>query len=151
VDAVNDQLTDYCKVLVAAALNPTRKLWRTMLSKQLLVAQTSILKSMTMMATDTYAVYHTVWFLQALILVRLMPSWLYMQVVALSRRATCSTSGASNGRCLRSVRRTVSNIEIYTLYVTYKLLGVKVYGFMTVPEDASCGVCAHELGHLGKL
>lgn len=26
---------------------------------------------------------------------------------------------------------------------------VKVYGFMTVPADAKCGVCAHEIGHLG--
>lgn len=29
-------------------------------------------------------------------------------------------------------------------------LGVKIYGFLTVPEDAKCGVCAHEVGHLGK-
>ncbi|KAH7089752.1 M6 family metalloprotease domain-containing protein [Paraphoma chrysanthemicola] len=26
--------------------------------------------------------------------------------------------------------------------------GVKVYGFLTIPEDAKCGVCAHEIGHL---
>jgi immune inhibitor A len=26
--------------------------------------------------------------------------------------------------------------------------GTKVYGFLTVPEDAHIGVCAHELGHL---
>ncbi|PSN68098.1 M6 metalloprotease [Corynespora cassiicola Philippines] len=26
--------------------------------------------------------------------------------------------------------------------------GVKVYGFLTVPEDAKLGVCAHEIGHL---
>jgi immune inhibitor A len=26
--------------------------------------------------------------------------------------------------------------------------GTKVYGFLTVPEDATIGVCAHELGHL---
>jgi immune inhibitor A len=42
-------------------------------------------------------------------------------------------------------------MEIHVVRVTYRLLGVKVYGFMTVPEDASCGVCAHELGHLGEL
>lgn len=30
-------------------------------------------------------------------------------------------------------------------------LGIKVYGFMSVAEDATCGVCAHEIGHLGKL
>ncbi|KAH6642487.1 immune inhibitor A peptidase M6-domain-containing protein [Boeremia exigua] len=26
--------------------------------------------------------------------------------------------------------------------------GVKVFGFLTVPADAKCGVCAHEIGHL---
>ncbi|KAK3217228.1 hypothetical protein GRF29_1g2317844 [Pseudopithomyces chartarum] len=26
--------------------------------------------------------------------------------------------------------------------------GTKVYGFLTVSEDAKCGVCAHEIGHL---
>lgn len=26
-----------------------------------------------------------------------------------------------------------------------------MYGFLTVPETAKTGVCAHELGHLGKL
>ena len=26
--------------------------------------------------------------------------------------------------------------------------GVKVFGFLTIPEDANIGVCAHELGHL---
>jgi hypothetical protein len=45
----------------------------------------------------------------------------------------------------------VSSIHIYVVCVIYRLLGVKIYGFMTVPEDASCGVCAHELGHLGEL
>lgn len=29
-------------------------------------------------------------------------------------------------------------------------IGVKVYGFLTVPADAKCGVCAHEIGHLGS-
>lgn len=29
--------------------------------------------------------------------------------------------------------------------------GTKVYGFLTVSEDAKCGVCAHEIGHLGRL
>lgn len=29
--------------------------------------------------------------------------------------------------------------------------GVKVYGFLTVSGDAKCGVCAHELGHLGEF
>jgi hypothetical protein len=28
-------------------------------------------------------------------------------------------------------------------------VGVKVFGFLTVPADAKCGVCAHEIGHLG--
>ncbi len=36
----------------------------------------------------------------------------------------------------------------WTLDKERELDGVKVYGFMTVPEDAKCGVCAHELGHL---
>jgi immune inhibitor A len=26
--------------------------------------------------------------------------------------------------------------------------GVKVYGFLTIPEDSNIGVCAHEMGHL---
>lgn len=30
------------------------------------------------------------------------------------------------------------------------VLGTKVYGFLTVSEDAKCGVCAHEIGHLGE-
>lgn len=28
--------------------------------------------------------------------------------------------------------------------------GTNVYGFLTVSEDAKCGVCAHEIGHLGR-
>ncbi|KAJ4289650.1 hypothetical protein N0V90_010979 [Kalmusia sp. IMI 367209] len=30
-----------------------------------------------------------------------------------------------------------------------EIYGSKVYGFLTVSEDAKCGVCAHEIGHLG--
>ena len=30
-------------------------------------------------------------------------------------------------------------------------IDVKIYGFLTVPEYAKCGVCAHEVGHLGKI
>lgn len=28
--------------------------------------------------------------------------------------------------------------------------GVKIYAFLTVGENALTGVCAHEIGHLGK-
>ena len=28
-------------------------------------------------------------------------------------------------------------------------LGVGIFAFLTVPSDAKCGVCAHEIGHLG--
>jgi len=34
--------------------------------------------------------------------------------------------------------------------LTISLLDTNVYGFLTVSEDAKCGVCAHEIGHLGK-
>ncbi|KAF2801924.1 M6 metalloprotease [Mytilinidion resinicola] len=36
----------------------------------------------------------------------------------------------------------------WTLPAEREVNGVKIYGFLTVPEDAKCGVCAHELGHL---
>ncbi|ORY15440.1 immune inhibitor A peptidase M6-domain-containing protein [Clohesyomyces aquaticus] len=36
----------------------------------------------------------------------------------------------------------------WTLPNERQVNGVKVYGFLTVPEDAKCGVCAHEFGHL---
>ncbi|KAF2033534.1 M6 metalloprotease [Setomelanomma holmii] len=36
----------------------------------------------------------------------------------------------------------------WTLPEEREVDGVKVYGFMTVPEDVKCGVCAHEIGHL---
>jgi immune inhibitor A len=36
----------------------------------------------------------------------------------------------------------------WTLPSVHTVDGVKVYGFLTVPEDARLGVCAHELGHL---
>lgn len=36
----------------------------------------------------------------------------------------------------------------WTLPQEREVDGVKVYGFLTVPEDAKCGVCAHEVGHL---
>jgi immune inhibitor A len=36
----------------------------------------------------------------------------------------------------------------WTLPSVHAVDGVKVYGFLTVPEDALLGVCAHEIGHL---
>jgi hypothetical protein len=30
-----------------------------------------------------------------------------------------------------------------------RCLDVKIYGFLTVGEEAKIGVCAHEIGHLG--
>lgn len=34
-------------------------------------------------------------------------------------------------------------------FVTNGYVDVKVFGFLTVSADAKCGVCAHEIGHLG--
>jgi hypothetical protein len=41
---------------------------------------------------------------------------------------------------------------LYTLPIcTSNILpGVKIYGFASVSEDAGCGVCVHEIGHLGN-
>ncbi|KAF2016667.1 M6 metalloprotease [Aaosphaeria arxii CBS 175.79] len=36
----------------------------------------------------------------------------------------------------------------WTLPNERQVNGVKVYGFLSVAEDAKCGVCAHEIGHL---
>ncbi|OAL01747.1 M6 metalloprotease [Phaeosphaeriaceae sp. SRC1lsM3a] len=36
----------------------------------------------------------------------------------------------------------------WTLPKAQEADGIKVYGFMSVAEDATCGVCAHEIGHL---
>ncbi|KAF2471430.1 M6 metalloprotease [Lindgomyces ingoldianus] len=36
----------------------------------------------------------------------------------------------------------------WTIPTERKVDDVNVYGFLTVPEDAKCGICAHELGHL---
>ncbi|KAF1935774.1 M6 metalloprotease [Clathrospora elynae] len=36
----------------------------------------------------------------------------------------------------------------WTLPTPREAHGVKVYGFLSAPEDAKCDVCAHELGHL---
>ncbi|KAJ4369585.1 hypothetical protein N0V83_005347 [Neocucurbitaria cava] len=36
----------------------------------------------------------------------------------------------------------------WTLPAEREADGAKVYGFLTVAEDAKCGVCAHEIGHL---
>ena len=30
------------------------------------------------------------------------------------------------------------------------IIDVKVFGFLTIPEDATIGVSAHEIGHLRK-
>jgi immune inhibitor A len=35
-----------------------------------------------------------------------------------------------------------------TLASPYAADGTKIYGYLTIPEDAKIGVCAHELGHL---
>lgn len=35
-----------------------------------------------------------------------------------------------------------------TLDKEYAANGAKIYGYLTIPEDAKVGVCAHELGHL---
>jgi hypothetical protein len=40
--------------------------------------------------------------------------------------------------------------SLYASLILMVCIGVKIYGFLTVPEDAKCGVCAHEIGHLGK-
>jgi immune inhibitor A len=34
--------------------------------------------------------------------------------------------------------------------VRLRIVGVNIYGFLTIPEDAKIGVSAHEIGHLGK-
>ncbi|MET7853050.1 M6 family metalloprotease domain-containing protein [Streptomyces avermitilis] len=36
----------------------------------------------------------------------------------------------------------------WTLPRPYPADGAKIYGYLTIPEDAKIGVCAHELGHL---
>jgi immune inhibitor A len=36
----------------------------------------------------------------------------------------------------------------WVLHGEKEINGSKVYGFLTVSEDAKCGVCAHEIGHL---
>lgn len=35
------------------------------------------------------------------------------------------------------------------VFITNVSINVKVFGFLTVPVDVNCGVCAHEIGHLG--
>src|SRR6185503_2902946 len=35
-----------------------------------------------------------------------------------------------------------------TLPAVYNTDNTKIYGYLTIPEDAKIGVCAHELGHL---
>jgi immune inhibitor A len=36
----------------------------------------------------------------------------------------------------------------WTLPSTYNADGARIFGYLTIPEDAKIGVCAHELGHL---
>jgi immune inhibitor A len=36
----------------------------------------------------------------------------------------------------------------WTLPSAYSVNGKQIYGYLTIPEDAKIGVCAHELGHL---
>jgi immune inhibitor A len=65
-----------------------------------------------------------------------------------------------NGRHIWSVKwtlpmeRSVDGEKITTFNESNTLMvciDVKIYGFLTVPEDAKCGVCAHEIGHLGMI
>ena len=51
---------------------------------------------------------------------------------AARRPATPATSGRTSGRCPQA----------------YNADGTKIYAYLTIPEDAKLGVCAHELGHL---
>jgi hypothetical protein len=81
-----------------------------------------------------------------------MRSWSYMQVVMLRKQAPRVIFGASNGCCRRNVKPTVTIPQIsYDKLVLTANIGVKVFGFLTVPADAKCGVCAHEIGHLGMV
>jgi immune inhibitor A len=50
---------------------------------------------------------------------------------------------------VREVNGETITIPLFYL-LTCLLLGTKIYGFLTVAEEAKTGVCAHELGHLGK-
>ena len=48
------------------------------------------------------------------------------------------------------------NFQVIIGYPTFPTFGIelnvedatKIYGYLTIPEDAKIGVCAHELGHL---
>ncbi|HEY4288025.1 MAG TPA: M6 family metalloprotease domain-containing protein [Puia sp.] len=52
----------------------------------------------------------------------------------------------------RGAEETASKSDIWShkwvLPNEYAADGIKVYGYLTVPEDCKLGVCAHELGHL---
>jgi immune inhibitor A len=65
-----------------------------------------------------------------------------------------------NGREIWSVKwtlpaeRSVDGEKLFSVHGSNALticIDVKIYGFLTVPEDAKCGVCAHEIGHLGNI
>jgi immune inhibitor A len=65
-----------------------------------------------------------------------------------------------NGRDIWSVKwtlpmeRSVDGEKLFSTNESNTLTvstDVKIYGFLTVPEDAKCGVCAHEIGHLGEI
>lgn len=59
------------------------------------------------------------------------------------------TSGVSNGNYQRNAKQMVNAFRTDRVSVTKGSIDVKVFGFLTVPADAKCGVCAHEIGHLG--
>jgi hypothetical protein len=76
---------------------------------------------------------------------------LYTLVELLKKAATIRTSGASSGRCPSRVKLMASFSCFTSISLLMASAGVQVYGFLTVAEDANCGVCAHEIGHLGNF
>lgn len=76
---------------------------------------------------------------------------LYTLVELLKKVAITRISGASSGRYRQRVKPMVSQPQDPSVQLLTTSAGVQVYGFMTIAEDAKCGVCAHELGHLGNF
>lgn len=66
-----------------------------------------------------------------------------------TKQALEMTFGVSNGFYQKNGRQMVNTHSSPTKHVLTTHTGVKVYGFLTVAADAKCGVCAHEIGHLG--